>query len=88
MGKTALKLGKNIFKKVAPKVAKAALDTGQDVLSGKTNWRTALKQGVKKGRSELASGTRAALIQELQGYQKGRGGLMRMRDFHPAKYSW
>ena len=34
IGKTALKLGKSIFKKVAPKVAQAALETGQDVLSG------------------------------------------------------
>ena len=46
IGKTALKLGKSIFKKAAPKVAQAALETGQDVLSGKTNMRNAIRQGV------------------------------------------
>ena len=48
IGKTALKVGKNIFCKAAPKVAQAALETGQDVLSGKTSVKHALKEGVKK----------------------------------------
>ena len=87
VGKTALKLGKKIFKNVAPKVAKTVLETGEDVLSGKTNLRSALKQGVKKGRRQLASSTHEALIEELKRYeskQKGRGGLIRKRKF-PCK---
>ena len=90
MGKTALKLGKKIFKNVVPKVVKTALEMGQDVLSSKTNLRSTLKQGVKKGRNQLASSTHEALLKELQGIerkQKGRGGLMRKRNF-PPKYSW
>ena len=90
IGKTALKLGKSIFKKAAPKVAQAALKVGQDVLSGKTNMRNTIRQGVNKGQRQLASSTRQALLEELRGYetkQKGSGGLMRKRNF-PPKYSW
>ena len=90
IGKTALKLGKSIFKKATPEVAQAALETGQDVLSGKTNMRNAIRQGVNKGQRQLASSTRQALLEELRGYemkQKGSGGLMRKRNF-PPKYSW
>ena len=90
IGKTALKLGKSIFKKAAPKVAQAAMQTGQDVLTGKMNMRNTIRQGVKKGRRQLASSTRQALLEELRGYEtkmKGSGGLMRKRNF-PPKYSW
>ena len=90
IGKTGLKLGKSIFKKVAPKVAQAALEMGQDVLSGKTNMRNAIRQGVNKGQRQLASSTRQALLEELRGYgtkQTGSGGLMRKRNF-PPKYNW
>ena len=91
VGKTALKLGKSIFKKVAPKVGKIALDTGQDVLSGRSDWKTAVREGARKGRKQLTSGTRKALIQELtqiQNKQKGKGGLMRKRVSAMPKYSW
>ena len=70
IGKTALSLGKRIVKKAAPKVAQAALETGQDVLSGITSVRSALKEGVKRGRKQLASTTCPALMEELQGYEK------------------
>ena len=90
IGKTALKLRKSIFQKAAPKVAQVALEMGQDVLSGKTNMKNAIRQGVNKGQRQLASSTHQALLEELRGYetkQKGSGGLMRKRNF-PPKYSW
>ena len=90
IGKTALKLGKSIFKKAALKEAQAALKTGQDVLSGKMNMRNAIRWGINKGQRQSASSTRQALLEELRGYetkQKGSGGLMRKRNF-PPKYSW
>ena len=57
-------------------MAQAALEMGQDVLSGKTNMRNAIRQGVNKGQRQLASSTCQTLLEELRGYemkQKGSG---------------
>ena len=76
LGKTSLSIGKSIVKKAAPKLVSTAIESTEEYLSGKTNLKGALKHGLRKGRKQLGDTTRAALIWELEGHQKGWGGLV------------
>ena len=90
LGKTALSIGKKIVKKAAPKLVSTAIESGEEYLSGKTNLKGALKHGLSKGKKQLGETTRAALIRELEGHQKGSGGLVsKWRGaIYPSKHSW
>ena len=78
--KVALRAGKNILRSVGPKLMNSALETGSEVISGKTSLKKALKNNFRKTKETLKDASKAALKEEIARYQKGGSLTMKRRS--------
>ena len=84
IGKSLLKVGKNVIKKAAPDILDTALEAGMDILHRKKPLRSVAKGALSRASWSLMKNMRESIEQELADHgrwgKKRGGGLMLKRS--------